>query len=494
MPNRLPFAPLPPPSSTARKIFYGYAALALLCLGAGIGTGAYWLIGAPVLLWIAAQAFLDFRPLFWLLLIMIPVSTNIVLPGGFGTDLPTEPLAIGLTGLLVLHAAKHWPDYDSKAFGHPIAWLLYLHVGWILFATVFSDGFLISLKFSLAKLWYVGAYFLLPLLILKTPRRVTIMVHCILWPLLFVAIQTLIRHGMYGFSFAMQSKTMYPFMNEHVSYAGCLATFSPWIIFLGWWLRSKGKSRWWISLIVIPLWLLAVYFSFTRAAFVALAMAGGTFYIIRWRLLKLVISLAIIGAIGVTVYFVRDNNYLDYAPNFDTTITHEQFGNLISATYKLEDISTMERLYRWVAAGHMVPYRPLTGWGPGNFLEHYKGYTVNSFKTYVSDNEGRSGIHSYYLMTLVEQGFPGLIIFLIYVFGALLLGERLYHRQTNPAARNAIMAALLAMLIVDAFNIINDQMETDKVGAQYLLNLAVLVMMGNYREEENGMMDTRPSS
>lgn len=50
---------------------------------------------------------------------MIPVSTNIVLPGGFGTDLPTEPLAIGLTGLLVLHAAKHWSDYDSKAFGHP---------------------------------------------------------------------------------------------------------------------------------------------------------------------------------------------------------------------------------------------------------------------------------------------------------------------------------------------------------------------------------------
>jgi hypothetical protein len=43
------------------------------------------------------------------------------------------------------------------------------------------------------------------------------------------------------------------------------------------------------------------------------------------------------------------------------------------------------------------------------------------------------------------------------------------------------MAALLAMLIVDAFNIINDQMETDKVGAQYLLNLAVLVGMGCWK-------------
>jgi len=89
-------------------------------------------------------------------------------------------------------------------------------------------------------------------------------------------------------------------------------------------------------------------------------------------------------------------------------------------------------------------------------------------------------------MTLVEQGFPGLFIFLVYIFGALIIGERMYHRQTDPAARNAIMAALLAMLIVDAFNIINDQMETDKVGAQYLFNLAILIGMGNYKAGDTG--------
>lgn len=475
---------LPPPPTAARKVFYGYAALALLCLSAGIATEEYWLAGVPVLLWVAAQAFLDFRPIFWLLLVMIPVSTNILLPGGFGTDLPTEPLAIGLTGILLLHAARHWPEYNRKTFGHPIAWLLYLHLGWILFSSIYSTGFLVSLKFSLAKMWYIGAYFLLPLLIINTPRKVTIMVHCILWPLLFVAVQTLVRHAAYGFSFAMQHKTMFPFMNEHVSYAGCLSTFTPWLFFLGWWLRSKGKSSWWITLIIMPLWLAAVYFSFTRAAFVALAMAGGAYYVIKWKMLKPVLGIVIAGAFAVVVYFVSHNKYLDYAPNFETTITQERFDNLITATYKLEDISTMERFYRWVAAGHMVPYRPLTGWGPGNFLDHYKGYTVNAFRTYVSDNEGRSGIHSYYLMTLVEQGFPGLFIFLVYVFGALIIGERLYHRQTDPAARNAMMAALLAMLIVDAFNIINDQMETDKMGAQYLLNLAVLVMMGTYTPPE----------
>lgn len=476
-----------PDISTDRRIFYAYATVVLATLGAGLATGEYWLAALPAGLWVLAQAIMDFRRLFWLMVFCIPISFNIFLPGGFGTDLPTEPLAIGLTGLLVIHAARHWDEYDRSTFGHPIAWLLYLHLGWVLFTTLLSDGFLVSLKFSLAKIWYVGAYFLLPLLILRTPKKIELLVHCILWPLLFVAVQTLVRHGMYGFSFAMQSKTMHPFMSEHVSYAGCLAVFTPWLFWLRWYRKQHGKSTWWWAVLLLPVWLAAVYFSYTRAAFVALAMAGGAFYIIRWRLMKPVLALALIGAVVVSGFFLHDNKYLDYAPNFEKTITQESFDNLISSTYKLEDISTMERFYRWVAAGHMVPYRPWTGWGPGNFVEFYEGYTVNAFETYVSDNPGRSGIHSYYLMTLVEQGFPGLIIFLIYIFGALIIGERLYHRQTDPAARNAIMAALLAMLIVDAFNIINDQMETDKVGAQYLLNLAVLVMMGRYKSDSRGV-------
>lgn len=475
-----------PALRTDRRLFYAYAAVFLATLVAALVSGEYWLVALPAGLWVLAVAVLDFRNLFWLLAICIPLSFNVFLPGGLGTDLPTEPLAIGLSGLLLIHACRHWHEYDKTTFGHPVAWLLYLHVGWVLFATLMSDGFVVSLKFSLAKLWYVGAYFLLPLLILRTPKQLAVLAHCLFWPLFFVAVQTLVRHAGYGFSFADQSKTMDPFFSEHVSYAGCLSVLTPWLIWLRWYRGQHGRSTWWWGVLVLPVWIAAVYFSFTRAAFVALVMAGGAYYVIEWRLLKPVLALAVVGALAVSAYFLYDNKYLDYAPNFEKTVSQQSFDNLISSTYKLEDISTMERFYRWVAAGHMIPYRPWTGWGPGNFIEFYEGYTVNAFETYVSDNEGRSGIHNYYLMTLVEQGFPGLLIFVVYVFGALLIGERLYHRQTDPAARNAIMAALLALLIVDAFNIINDQMETDKVGAQYLLNLAVLVMMGRYSGEEAG--------
>lgn len=468
--------------SPALRIYTGYATAALLCGVFALVSGSYWVAGLPVAVWIVAQSVLDFRWLFWLLLVMIPLGTEVALPGGIGTDLPTEPLAVGLTALLMVHAARHWGTYEGRLFLHPIALLLYLHFSWIIVATGFAELKLISLKFALAKGWYIGAFFLLPLLMLRTPGSVRIFAHCVFWPLLFVATQSLIRHVGYGFSFADQFRTLHPFMRNHVSYAGCMATFTPWLGYLLWWRRRRqGQSAGLLLWLIGIIWVLALYFAYTRAAYIALALAGIAYVIIRHRLLRYAVAAGLVVGLGVATYLVHDQKYLEYAPNFDTTIAHQEFEDLISATYKLEDISTMERFYRWVAGGNMVPYRPITGYGPGNFVELYQGYANNNFETYVSDNPERSGIHNYYLMTLVEQGYVGLGILLLFLVGLLLYGEGLYHRQTDPAARAAIMAALLSIIIVAAFCIINDVLETDKIGSLFFIAAAIVVGMGGYR-------------
>ncbi|PHI20748.1 O-antigen polymerase [Lewinellaceae bacterium SD302] len=460
------------------KLFLAFAVLSLLLLWAGIGLGIYWLGLTPILLFGLYITVTDYRWLFYGLILMIPLSTEVYF-GSLGTDLPTEPLMIGLSVIFILHFLRYGSTYDRRYFTHPLALLLYAHLGWIFLTTLTSEGFLVSLKFSLAKCWYIGAFFLMAERFVRSVKDIDRIFTLIFWPLLFVAVQSLIRHAMIDFDFQDQFKTIAPFMRNHVSYAGILAVMTPWLVHL--YGRKFGNSKLSGSKLVAIglglLWLVAIYFSYTRAATVSLILAGGAYLVIRYGLLRPVLAVALVGVIGFSYSLVTDNSYLEYAPNYETTVAHKQFDELLAATTQLEDVSTMERVYRWVAAGHMIPYHPWLGWGPGNFVEFYKGYTVSSFVTYVSDNPERSGIHSYYLMTLVEQGFPGLAILLVFFFGILIYGEKLYASLTDPAARSAVMAAILSMIVIFAFQLINDMIETDKMGSIFFLNLAVIVSL-----------------
>ena len=58
-------------------------------------------------------------------------------------------------------------------------------------------------------------------------------------------------------------------------------------------------------------------------------------------------------------YLMYNNNYLRFNPQYEKTISHQRFDKLLTATYKMEDISTMERLYRWVAGVQMIQDKPL---------------------------------------------------------------------------------------------------------------------------------------
>jgi O-antigen ligase len=100
---------------------------------------------------------------------------------------------------------------------------------------------------------------------------------------------------------------------------------------------------------------------------------------------------------------------------------------------------------------------------------------VTSFTTYVSDNEEQSGIHSYFLLVLVEQGVLGLLLFLTLSFYVLLRGEQIYHRCQDPGRRRIVLMVLLSTVVIDAFLIINDLIETDKVGSFFFLAMAILV-------------------
>jgi O-antigen ligase len=180
---------------------------------------------------------------------------------------------------------------------------------------------------------------------------------------------------------------------------------------------------------------------------------------------------------------------MEYAPNYERTVFNgKNFEKHLEATYKMQDVSGMERVYRWVAAARMIGDKPLVGSGAATFYPEYKRYTVKSFRTYVSDNPEKSTTHNYVLLQLAEQGIPGFVLFLTLIATALLMGESLYHRsRQQPDVRRVVLAALLSLVVIAFHLTLNELVEVDKIGPVFFICLALLVRANswlNARDEQ----------
>ena len=177
------------------------------------------------------------------------------------------------------------------------------------------------------------------------------------------------------------------------------------------------------------------------------------------------------------VYMVRHNKYIDYRPNYEHTYTHFTFADHMIATFRGEDMSSMERLYRWIAAVRMSTDKPLTGYGPNAFYFYYKPYAVSSFRTYVSRNMEQSTTHNYFLYTLVEQGWPGMLLYATLLFIFFIVAQRTYHRFKDRFYRHA--TAGVAMMFAAGFinNFFSELIETHKVGTMFYLSIALMIVL-----------------
>ena len=411
---------------------------------------------------------------YYLFFLLMPFSIEVDLPGGLATDFPTEQLMWFLTVFGTLAFLFKADQSSISKFASPITITLVLHILWIGISIVSSTHWVISLKWFLAKLWYIipfyfGAYYFIP-----NYEKFIKILQLTFWPLLGVVIWILFRHYGHSFSFETSNIVVYPIFRNHVNSASTMVLFLPfvWLLFQ----TTQKQLLKWVYGFALLVFIMGIYFSYTRVAILCLPIALAMYFIVRYTLIKWALIAATI-FFGTVIYFVATNNrYVNFAPNFEKTISHTEFDNLLEATYKLEDISTMERVYRWVAGAHMLKERPLLGFGPATFYTNYKDYTVRIFETYVSNNPDQSGIHSYYLMTAVEQGLVGLIILLTMIAVILLIGEKVYHQCTNTLAKNSIAACIVSIVIILVINLINDTLEVDKIGPYFFTAMAIIGM------------------
>lgn len=471
--------------SFQNRLMYGFISLLLISSLFSVFYETWMPFLLPVSVLFLTYVLMDIRRLFYLIFAALPFSIEYYFEGpGVGSDLPSEPLMLMMTAAGLIYIAKKSFVFHKEIVKEPVFIILLIHILWIFTTMIPSQNVLTSFKYFLAKIWYVIPFFYFPLIYFKNNEDF-IKVYRILYTFLCIAILfVLVRHAMEGFTFASSYDVVRPFFRNHVSYAAISVVCLPFV-----WAFYKTAQphsfRKKLLFMVMMVFLAGIYFSYTRAAILSVVFAVIAYFIFTGRLVRHALVIVLVTAAFLTIYLSIDNRYLDLTPDFEKTISHTEFDNLIEATYKLEDISSMERIYRWMAGFEMIKDKPVFGFGPGTFYEFYQSYSISQFKTYVSDNPDKSGIHNYFLMIFVEQGFVGFIIFVLLCIAILLKAEETYFMLKNDKNRYFVMAIALSFIIILSMNLINDLIETDKVGPFFFINMAGLLYFRYLYKSEN---------
>lgn len=430
----------------------------------------------PLAALVAFVAIVNFKPLFYLLLLSLPISIEFYLTDSLALNLPTEPLMAGLMLVFIFYCLLNRKKEELSYLKHPIITTLILLLIWTLISMLYSGEKLVSLKYFFAKCWFIISFVFLGAYCIKNVKDYKIAFWCIFGPLVLVTVYTLVRHYLINFSFVHVNSTMRPFFSNHVDSAVMQVAFLPFCIATRFMYKRGSIARLFIDAGIVLL-TLGVIYSYTRAALACLVLIPIIFLIIKLNLTKLVTITGLLALVIGIGLMTKENAYLAFAPNYEKTVYHESWQKHLKATINLKDVSSMERVYRWVAAFRMVEDHPIVGFGPGSFYYFYKQYTVSLFKTYVSENPEKSTVHNYYLLTLVEQGIVGFILFMLVVVMFLFTMQRLYFSALPYNEKYIVAAAGISMVLLLANNFLGDLIEVDKTGSLFFLNIALIISM-----------------
>ena len=157
----------------ADKLELRFASLSALFTGC-LGVAIYFNSWFPVLVPVAALLFYgglqERKWLFFLLIFSLPFSFEFHVDSSLSTDIPDE----GLMAIVMLVFGAAWLFSPAlvtrKTIKHPLLLLLCLYLAWTITCSFFSSHPFLSLKYLLAKSWYLGAFVLAALAIFSDKK------------------------------------------------------------------------------------------------------------------------------------------------------------------------------------------------------------------------------------------------------------------------------------------------------------------------------------
>ena len=410
--------------------------------------------------------------------LLAPLSINIEeWTSGFGLFVPTEPLLFGIMFLLVWMQLKN-PFLDKRIWRHPIIWTVGFYVLWILVTSITSAHPVTSLKFLLAKLWFIIPILIFGTYFLKDIVSIERFVWLFLLGMTIVVLFTVFHHASYRFGEKESHWVMWPFFKDHTIYGAIVALSLPLSIGL---FRSKIHTPLLQAVLIgmIVIIITGLYFSYTRAAWLSVIAALGVWLLIRLRI-KFSIIAGVTLTLGTLLLISWDRIQMELERNKQEHTTEEFGERLQSATNVSTDASNLERINRWSCAIEMFKERPVMGFGPGTYAFEYARFQEPDNLTIISTNFGDLGnAHSEYLGPLAEMGVLGLLTFLGVVAAIFYSGIRLYldWPEEDKRHRVLILSMILSLTTYFVHGILNNYLDTDKASIPIWFMSAVFIAL-----------------
>jgi O-antigen ligase len=396
---------------------------------------------------------------------------------GVSISVPSEPLLIGVLFFFILKILLEG-GIERRIVMHPVTIAVIFNLGWLLITSITSDIPVVSFKFLLSRLWFIIPIYFGGLMMFRVKTNIRLFIWAYVSALIVVIFYTTYVHMGYGFSEKAGHWVMDPFYNDHTAYGVILALFLPVMIGLSV-DKAVSRNQRIFAIVSVIILLIALYLSYSRAAWVSVGFAVGVLVLVklrikfRWILMTVAGVLAIFFTFKFEILDKLEKNKQDASANF---IEHIQSISNISS-----DASNLERINRWQAALRMFNERPLVGWGPGTYQFEYAPFQRSKEKTIISTNLGDLGnAHSEYIGPLAESGLPGLLSVLFIMITVIYTGLNVYKKAASPQSRLLALSATLGLITYFVHGIMNNFLNTDKASVPFWGLVAIIVALDLY--------------
>jgi len=340
----------------------------------------------------------------------------------------------------------------------------------------------VSIKYLLARLWFVVPFFFVAAILFRKFGNTRKFIWLYTIGLVIVNIYTLIHHSQWGFGEEAGHWVMTPFYNDHTAYGAAIAMFVPFMAAFGF-DRHYSFSMRVTSFIVLSILLVAVIFSYSRAAWISIIGAFIVYLFVTFKIKFTWIASAVI--VIIISFFTFQHQIIEVLERNEQDSSTDFIEHVQSIYNITSDASNLERINRWQAGIRMFNERPILGWGPGTYQFLYAPFQRSKEKTIISTNAGDLGnAHSEYLGPMAEQGILGAVSIILIMIIGIYTGLKVNKTSKDKQVKMMSLIAVLSLITYFIHGFLNNFLDSDKASVPVWGLFAMILALDLYHKKQ----------